>query len=83
VQRASLSARRVTVRLIGVLLIVFGVVALAVGGITYTRREKVLDLGPIQATADRQRTIPLSPVAGIVSIAAGAALVAVGSKRSV
>jgi drug/metabolite transporter (DMT)-like permease len=71
------------VKLIGILLIVFGVVALAVGGITYTSREKVLDIGPLKATADRQRTIPLSPIAGIVAIAAGAALVAVGSKRTV
>ncbi len=69
-------------KLIGVLLIVFGIVALAVGGISYTKREKVIDLGPIQATADRQKTIPLSPIAGIASIAAGVALVAVGSRRA-
>jgi uncharacterized membrane protein YidH (DUF202 family) len=69
------------VKLIGVLLIVFGVVALAVGGINYTRREKVIDLGPIHATADKQETIPLSPIAGIASIVAGVALVAVGARR--
>jgi hypothetical protein len=38
---------------VGVLLIVFGVFALAYGGFTYTKREKVIDLGPIQATAER------------------------------
>ena len=68
-------------KLIGVLLIVFGIVALAVGGISYTKREKVIDLGPIQATADRQKTIPLSPIAGIASLAAGVALVVVGSRQ--
>jgi hypothetical protein len=68
-------------KLIGILLIVFGIVALAVGGISYTTREKVVDLGPIQATADRHKTIPLSPVAGIASITAGVALVVVGSRR--
>jgi hypothetical protein len=68
-------------KLIGVLLIVFGIVALAAGGISYTRREKVIDLGPIQATADRQKTIPLSPIAGIAAVAAGVALVTVGARR--
>jgi hypothetical protein len=75
------SARRLTVKLIGILLIVFGIVALTVGGINYTTRENVIDLGPIQATAKRQRTIPLSPIAGIASIAAGVALVVVGGRR--
>jgi uncharacterized membrane protein YidH (DUF202 family) len=68
-------------KLIGVLLIIFGIVALAVGGISYTKREKVIDLGPIQATADRQKTIPLSPIAGIASLAAGGVLVALGSRQ--
>src|SRR5262245_50014456 len=57
---ARLSAEReVTVKLIGVLLIVFGVVALAVGGISYTKREKVLDIGPVQATTEEHKTIPI------------------------
>ena len=68
-------------KLIGILLIVFGVVALAVGGFSYTKREKVLDLGPIQATQEKQERIPLSPIAGLASIGAGVALVVVGSKR--
>jgi len=68
------------VKLIGLLLIVFGVVALAVGGISYTKREKVIDLGPIQATAEKQKTIPLSPLAGFASIAGGIVLVVAGSR---
>jgi len=70
-------------KLIGVLLIVFGVVALAVGGISYTKREKVLDIGPIQATSEEHKTIPLSPIAGLASIGAGIALVVVGSRTRV
>lgn len=70
-------------KLIGVLLIIFGVVALAVGGIGYTKREKVIDLGPIQATAERHETIPLSPIAGGAAIVAGLVLVVVGSRRQV
>jgi hypothetical protein len=70
------------VKIIGTLLVIFGIVALAVGGFNYTKRETVLDVGPIHATADRQKTIPLPPVAGIVAIVAGVALVVVGSRRS-
>jgi uncharacterized membrane protein YidH (DUF202 family) len=67
-------------KLIGILLIVFGVVALALGGIQYTTREKVLDIGPLEATAERQKTIPLSPIVGIASLAGGIALVVAGGK---
>jgi uncharacterized membrane protein YidH (DUF202 family) len=76
-------SRRIVVKLIGTLLIIFGLVALAVGGLNYTKRETVVDLGPIHATADRQKTIPLPPVAGIASIVAGVVLVVAGSRRSV
>ena len=69
------------VAIVGVLLIVFGLVALAYQGFTYTRREKVIDLGPIQATAERQRTVPLPPVVGIVAVAAGVALVVAGARK--
>jgi uncharacterized membrane protein YidH (DUF202 family) len=67
-------------KLIGILLIVFGIVALAVGGINYTTREKVIDIGPLQATAERQKTIPLPPIAGIASIVVGAGLIVAGSR---
>ena len=50
--------------IIGIILIVIGIIALAYGGITYTKREKVLDLGPIQATAEKQKTIPFPPSIG-------------------
>ena len=71
------------VKIIGVILIVFGIVALAVGGINYTRREKVLEIGPLTATAEKHETIPLPPLVGIASLIAGVALVAVGSKTRV
>jgi len=70
------------VKLIGILLIVFGIVVLAVGGFSYKTRETVLDVGPIHATAERQKTIPLPPVAGIASVVAGIVLIVAGSRRS-
>jgi uncharacterized membrane protein YidH (DUF202 family) len=68
------------VKLIGVLLIVFGIIALVLGGITYTKREKVLDIGPIKATAEHEKTIPLSPIVGIAALAGGIAMVVAGSR---
>jgi hypothetical protein len=65
----------------GLVLIVIGVIALAYGGITYTRREKVLDIGPIEATAERRETVPLPPVLGVVALAGGIVLMVVGSRR--
>ena len=69
-------------KLIGVLLIVFGVVALAVGGIRYTKREKVLDIGPLQATTEEHKTIPIPPIAGIAAIVGGAVLVFADRRRT-
>jgi uncharacterized membrane protein len=68
-------------RIVGFVLIAIGVISLAVGGITYTKREKVLDIGPIQATADRQKTIPLPPLLGGLALVGGIVLVIAGSKK--
>ena len=66
--------------MIGMTLIVLGLVALMYQGITYTRRETVLDIGPLHATADRQKTLPLSPVLGLAALAGGVALLVAGSR---
>ena len=57
----------------GVLLIVLGLAALVYQGVTYTSRETVIDIGPITATADRQKTLPIPPVLGILAVAGGVA----------
>lgn len=67
--------------LVGILLIVLAVIAFSYQGITYTKREKVLDIGPLQATTEKKETIPLPPILGAVALAGGVALVFVGSKR--
>lgn len=70
------------VTLVGIALILLGVVAFAYQGITYTSREKIIDIGPFQATADTQKTIPLSPLLGGLALAGGIVLVVVGAKKS-
>jgi hypothetical protein len=65
----------------GAILLVFGLVALAYQGLTYTTRETVIDLGPLKATADRERRIPLPPVVGGAAVAAGVVLLIVGSRK--
>ena len=69
------------VSIVGVALIVIGLVALVYQGITYTSRETVIDIGPLHATADRQKTLPLPPVLGIAAVAGGVALLVAGRKR--
>jgi len=70
-------------KLIGVLLIVFGVVALMVGAIRYTTREKVLEIGPLEATSEKHHMVPLPPVVGVASIAGGVVILLAGTRRRV
>jgi hypothetical protein len=67
--------------LIGIILIVIGIIAFAYQGITYTTREKVVDLGPIQVSADKTRTIPLPPIVGGIALVGGIVLLVMGSKK--
>jgi hypothetical protein len=67
--------------LVGVVLLVLGVLALAYQGINYTRQEKVLDIGPIHATAEKNERIPLPPVVGGLALVGGAILLVVGARQ--
>jgi hypothetical protein len=66
---------------VGLLLIVLGMAALAYQGINYTTRETVIDVGPLHATADRHRTLPLPPVLGAVAVAGGVVLLIAGVRK--
>ena len=68
-------------RIAAIVLIVVGVIALAYGGISYTREKKVIDIGPIEATAKTRETIPLPPILGIAAIAGGVVMLVAGSRR--
>jgi hypothetical protein len=68
--------------LIGIALIALGLIALAYQGITYTTSEKVVDLGPLKITAQKEKTIPLPPILGGLALAGGIVLVVVASRKS-
>jgi len=67
--------------ILGIVLIVLGAVGLVVQGITYTTREKVVDVAGIQITAETQKTIPIPLIAGGVALVAGIAVVVVASRK--
>jgi hypothetical protein len=71
-----------SITLVGIALILLGIVAFAYQGISYTSREKVIDVGPLQATVDTKKTIPLSPLLGGLALVGGIVLVVVGTKKS-
>ncbi len=67
--------------IIAIILIAIGIVAFAYQGITYTTREKVIDLGPIQMTAEKTKTIPLPPIVGAIALVGGIVLLVVGGRK--
>jgi hypothetical protein len=71
--------KRIT--LIGIVLLVLGALALAYQGINYTRQEKILDIGPIHATAETHERIPLPPVVGGLALVGGIVLLVMGARQ--
>jgi hypothetical protein len=69
------------ITLIGIVLVVLGALALAYQGINYTRQEKVLDIGPIHATAEKHERIPLPPLVGGLALVGGVVLLVVEKKK--
>jgi hypothetical protein len=70
------------IMLAGIVLVVLGALALAYQGITYTRQEDVINVGPIHATKESQERIPLPPVLGGLALAGGVVLLVMGAKKN-
>jgi len=71
-----------TAAVVGVILIVLGIVSLAYQGITYTTHKKIIDIGPLHATQEQHKTIPLPPVLGAMAFMGGVALVVAARKET-
>ena len=68
-------------RILGMILVVVGVVVLLYGGISWTHREKVVDLGSVEITREKHERVPMSPIAGGIALAAGAVLLFADRRR--
>lgn len=68
-------------RILGIVLVILGALALGYGGFTYVTREKVVDAGPVQVTADREKTVWIPPVVGGIAVVSGLLLIATSGKR--
>ncbi|GAA4086062.1 hypothetical protein [Mucilaginibacter panaciglaebae] len=69
-------------KLIGIILIVIGAIMLVWTGFTYTKKEKVLDAGPVQISADKQKTVNWPPYLGGILIVGGIVVVATAKKSN-
>ena len=69
-------------RMIGILLMLLGALALAYKGFSYNRERTVLDVGPIEAKVDEKKTVPISPLIGVVALVSGLALVVADRRRA-
>jgi len=69
-------------KVIGIVLILVGVLSLSYKGITYTQEHKVIDVGPLQASVDQKKTIPISPLLGGLALAAGLVMVLADRRRA-
>ena len=67
---------------VGIILILLGVAGLALGGFSFTHKEKVLDVGPIEATADEKESVPIPPLLGVLAVVGGVVLVATSARRA-
>ncbi|HKW03189.1 MAG TPA: hypothetical protein VJN96_25410 [Vicinamibacterales bacterium] len=69
-------------KLLGIVLIVLGVVGVLYGGFTWTTKDKVVDLGPLEVSTEKTHSLPLPPIAGALSLIAGTALVVMSGRKS-
>jgi uncharacterized membrane protein YidH (DUF202 family) len=70
------------VKLIAIVLIVLGVIGLVAGGVSWTQREKVVDLGPVEVTRENHERIPLPPIVGGLLLVAGVVLLVANGRKT-
>lgn len=66
--------------ILGIILILIGAAILAYGHFSYKSRETVLEIGPIKATAERTRSVPIQPILGWALIGTGAVALVFSSR---
>jgi uncharacterized membrane protein len=71
---------RGTTNIVGIILIILGVLALAYQGFTYTTQEKVAQIGDVKITADKEKSVYFPPIMGGAAVVAGVVLVLIGRR---
>lgn len=69
-------------KIMALILIALGIIALVYQGISYQSQDRVVDLGPLHVTAERTHTLPLPPIAGAVALLGGIALLIFDRKKT-
>jgi hypothetical protein len=69
-------------KILGIVLIVLGIISFAYQGISFTKKEKIIDIGPIEATKEEKKTIPLPPILGGLLVVGGIVVLVAGSRKS-
>ena len=67
---------------LGILLIGIGVIMLIWTGFSFTKREKVVDAGPVHITADKEKSVNWPPYAGGILVLGGVVLLATSRRQS-
>lgn len=68
-------------RILGIILIAAGILAMTLPYVTFTKREKVLDIGPIEAAREQKERVPISPFVGLGVLVAGTVIVVYGMRK--
>jgi multisubunit Na+/H+ antiporter MnhC subunit len=79
----TVSRNDVMRKILAILLILGGIAALATPYITYTEKERVVDVGPIEIDAEKEKTIPIPQIAAVAAIIIGIGMLALGSRSEV
>ena len=67
--------------LLGVILLIAGLAGLAWPVISYTTTEKVVDIGPVEVTAEREKRVPVPPIVAGLEAVAGVVIIVAGSRN--
>lgn len=66
------------INIVGIVLIIYGIVALGYNGFSFKSRDKVAEIGNVEVTAETEKQVYFSPTAGGISLAAGIVILALG-----
>ena len=68
--------------IVGIILLALGILSFAAGGFSYKSNEKIIDAGPIQASAQTTKHVPISPILGGILLASGVVLLFMGNRKA-